>query len=161
MKSRCRNHSRARVCRRGWVRTSSYHDSTAYSRQKLTPAVPCRPLHTPSPPALWGRASICIHFRHPSGAHSGPHGHGKWQVMQCKGACMRLHFAGPSSTKVRLGKIMPHSHLGHEVSPSLCVLCPGSIAFLRGGGRAEARVHSCTPTISAYPALFGVFLEKE
>ena len=55
----------------------------------------------------------------------------------------------------------PVSHLGHEVSPSLCVLCPGGIAFLRGGGRAEARVHSCTPTISAYPALFGVFLEKE
>ena len=84
-----------------------YHDSTAYSRQKLTPAVPCRPLHTPPPPAQWGRASVCTHFRHLSGAHGGPHGHGRWQVMQCEGACVRLHFAGPSSTKVRLGKITP------------------------------------------------------
>lgn len=107
MKSRCRNHSRARGCRCGWVRTSSYQDSTAYSHQKLTPAVPCRPLHTPSPPAQRGRASVCTHFRHLSGAHGGPHGHGKWQVVQCKGACVRLHFAGPSSTKVGPGKVMP------------------------------------------------------
>lgn len=61
------------------------------------PLLPCSGAELPSAPIL----GICL------GLTRGPQGHRKWQVMQCKGACVRLHFAGPSSTKVGPGKIMP------------------------------------------------------
>lgn len=159
--SRCRNHSRTRGCRCGWVRTSSYQDSTAYSRQKLTPAVPCCPLHLPLLPPSRAEASVCTHFEHhlgltgvPTDTESGKLYSVKVPAWDCT---LRVpqYWVGP-------GKIMPQFLIWvTRCRFKLCVLCPGSIAFLRGGGRAEARAHSCTPTISAYPALLRSFLEKE